>query len=104
MITTSGGRFVLEEDSQHQFSLSNIICGPHYYELTEVFDVDLIIQDSVSTNHIITANMRITKAEVDAETGSGTGEVAPWFDALQKAVKTKLAAIPDNSGITFTIV
>lgn len=104
MITTSGGRFVLEEDSQQQFSLSNIICSPHYYETTEVFDVDLIIQDSVSTNHILTSSMRVTKAEVDAETGSGTGEVAQWFSALQQAVVTKLEAIPDNSAITFTVV
>lgn len=104
MITTSGGRFVLEEDSQQQFSLSSILCIPKYYPVQETYDVDLWIQDSVSTNNLATSSMQLTKAEVDAETGSGTGETANWYSALQEAVITKLEAIPDNSAITFTVV
>ena len=48
--------------------------------------------------------MEVTVTEVDAETGSGSGETAPWFNALQKAVKTKLAAITGNGSTTFTVV
>lgn len=104
MITTSGGRFVLEAGSQQQFSSSNIICVPRYYELQQSFDVDLWVQDSSTTKHLSNGSMNLTRTEVDAETGSGTGETTQWFRALQEAVITKLEAIPDNSAITFTVV
>ena len=45
-----------------------------------------------------------SSTEVDAETGSGTGEYAPWFNALQKAVITKLSAMTGNASTVFTIV
>ena len=104
MITTSGGAFVLAQDDQQEFNGSSIVCEPTYYELRELFSVRLVILDSVTTNIIAYGSVDVTKAEVDAESGSGTGETAPWFDALQDAVKTKLSAIADNSGVTFTIV
>jgi hypothetical protein len=48
--------------------------------------------------------MEVTKSEVDAETGTGTGEVANWFSALQLAVVAKLELIPDNASVTFTVI
>jgi hypothetical protein len=48
--------------------------------------------------------MQVTTTEVDAETGTGTGEYAPWFNALQKAVITKLSAYTGNASTVFTIV
>lgn len=103
MITTASAAFVLEDDSQQQFSGSSIICQPTYRETEQKFTVQLNVLDSTTTTLIAYGYMEVTKAEVDAETGSGTGEVANWFSALQLAVKTKLAAIPDNSGVTFTV-
>lgn len=104
MITTSGGRFVVEDDSQQQFSGSSIICEPTYSEIQEKFAVRLNIIDSVSSNIIAYGYTEVTKAEVDAETGSGTGETANWFSALQEAVVTKLEALTGNGSITFTVV
>jgi hypothetical protein len=104
MITTSVAAFVLSEDSQQKFEGSSILCQPTYSELSEVFSVRLIVLDSVTNNTIAVSSIEVTKTEVDAETGGGTGETDPWWNALQKAVKTKLAAITDNSGVTFNIV
>jgi hypothetical protein len=104
MITTATAAFVLEEDSQQQFLGSSILCEPTYRETEAKFTVRLNVLDSVSNNVIAYGYMEVTKTEVDAETGGGTGETDPWWNALQKAVKTKLAAIPDNSSVTFNVV
>jgi hypothetical protein len=104
MISSASAAFVLEEDSQLQFLGARIMCEPTYYELQEKFALRLNVLDSATSNVIHYGYMEVTKTEVDAETGTGTGETAPWWNALQKAVVTKLEDIPDNSGVTFTIV
>lgn len=104
MITTSVAAFVLEADAEKSFLGSSILCEPIYFESLAKFAVTLRVMDSSTLGEIDRGYMEVTSAEVDAETGAGTGETAPWFNALQKAVKTKLAAITDNSGVTFTVV
>ena len=104
MITTSTAAFVIESGAQQKFDGSNIVCEPLYSEATSQYGVKLYVQDSSTTNTISQGYMELTTAEVDAETGSGTGEHAPWWNALQKAVKTKLAAMTGNGSTTFTIV
>jgi hypothetical protein len=47
------------------------------------------------------AIFELTTTLIDAETGSGSGESAPFYNAAQKAVKTILAAL--NGGVTFTV-
>jgi hypothetical protein len=104
MITTASAAFVLEEDSQQQFLGARILCEPTFRETEAKFSVRLNVLDSTTSHVIHYGYIEVTSAEVDAETGSGTGEVDQWWNALQKAVKTKLAAIPDNSGVTFTVI
>jgi len=104
MIASSVAAFVLEEDSQQQFLGARIMCEPTYLELQQKFAVKLNVLDSVSSTVIYNGYMEVTSTEVDAETGSGSGETAPWWNALQKAVVTKLEDIPDNSGVTFAII
>lgn len=104
MITTASAAFVLEEDSQQQFFGSSIMIEATYIELDAVFACRLNVLDSTTTSVIAYGNMKVTTADVDAETGSGTGEVAPWWNALQKAVVIKLEDIPDNSAVTFTVI
>ena len=104
MITTSGSAFVIESSSQQKFLGSSIICSPNYYVLAGIFMVTLNILDTVTTNYIGTGYVTLTIAEVDAETGTGSGETAPWFNALEKAVISKLSAYTGNSSTTFTIV
>lgn len=104
MITTSVAPFVVESGSQQKYDGSNIICEPTYLELLTSFQVRLNVVDSTTTTVIGYGAVSITKTEVDAETGAGSGETAPWFSALQKAVITKLAAMTGNGSTTFTIV
>ena len=104
MITTSTAAFVLESGSQQQYNGSSIICQPVFFETLSRFEVTLIVLSSTTTAEIGRGYINVTTTEVDAETGSGSGEHAPWFNALQKAVKTKLAAMTGNASTVFTIV
>lgn len=104
MITTATAAFVVESGAQQKFDGSSIICEPVFFESLSRFEVTLRILDSATTNEIGRGYMALTTTEVDAETGAGTGEYAPWFNALQKAVITKLAAMTGNASTVFTIV
>ena len=104
MITTATSPFVLESGAQSEYDGSIIYCEPTFFELTDKFSVVLRVIDSVSTNEIGRGYVEVTATEVDAETGSVTGETDPWFNALQKAVITKLSAYTGNGSTVFTIV
>jgi hypothetical protein len=104
MITTSTAPFVIEDGSEQKFDGSSLFCEPIYFELLERFEVTLRVQDSTTTREIGRGYVSVTKAEVDAEVGGGSGEVEPWFNALQKAARTKLSAMTGNASTTFTIV
>ena len=105
MITTATAPFVLESaGSQKEFDGCNIICEPTFFEIQDTFSVLLHIQDTATSNYIDRGYVEVTATEVDAETGSGTGETDPWFNALQKAVITKLSAYTGNGSTVFTIV
>jgi len=45
-----------------------------------------------------------TTSELDAYTGSGSGEFAPFKNVCEQAVKDALEGISENTGNTFTIV
>lgn len=104
MITTSTAAFVVESGSEQSFDGSSIICEPTYLEASTSFSVRLNIVDSSTTTVIAYGGVVVTSTEVDAETGAGSGETAPWFNALQKAVITKLSAYTGNGSTVFTIV
>lgn len=104
MITTATSPFVVEDSSQQEFDGSSIYCEPTFFEITDKFSVVLRVIDSVSTNEIGRGYVELTATEVDAETGAGSGETDPWFNALQKAVKTKLLTYTGNATVTFTVV
>ena len=104
MITIATAAFVIESASQQKYDGSSIICEPVFYETLSRFEVTLRVLDSSTTTEIGRGSIQVTTTEVDAETGSGSGEYAPWFNALQKAVKTKLAAMTGNASTVFTIV
>jgi hypothetical protein len=104
MINTSTAPFEVEDGSQQKFDGSSIIVEPVFFELLQKFEITLRVLDSATTNEIGRGYMSVTTTEVDAETGSGSGEYAPWWSALQRAVKTKLAAMTGNASTVFTIV
>lgn len=104
MITTATAAFVVESGSEQTFDGSSIICEPVFFETLSRFEITLRVLSSTTSNEIGRGYMSVTTTEVDAETGSGSGEYAPWFNALQKAVITKLAAMTGNASTVFTIV
>ena len=104
MITTATAAFVVESGSQQKYDGSTIVCQPVFLETLSLFEVTLIVLSSTTTLEIGRGYVNVTTTEVDAETGTGSGETAPWFNALQKAVITKLAAMTGNASTVFTIV
>ena len=104
MITTATAAFVIESGSQQKYDGSSIICEPVFFETLSRFEITLRVLSSTTSNEIGRGYMSVTTTEVDAETGSGSGEHAIWFNALQKAVITKLAAMTGNASTVFTIV
>ena len=48
--------------------------------------------------------LRFTEAELEAFTGSGSGEYSQFKNCVEQAVKGYLEGISENSGTTFTIV
>jgi len=104
MITTSTATFEIEDGSQQRFDGASIICEPTYNELTQTFYVRLNVVDITTTTVIAYGSLQLTKTQVDAQTGTGSGETAPWFNALQKAVISELSGYTNNGSTVFTIV
>ncbi len=105
MITSSTAKFVLETGSERFFSNSSIVIEPTYLVGGAAWNVLCrIVSGADSTIVIDFFNMRVTKADADAQTGAGTGDTAKLFNALEKHVKATLEAISENSSTVFTIV
>lgn len=102
MITTSG-LIIAETGSITQYNTPDIYCIPTIHDDAGAYiSVQLFFYKPGSTYQVGEYQWRTDLATIDAETGSGSGETAPFFNAVQKAVKTYLSAL--NGGITFTIV
>ncbi|NBW12129.1 MAG: hypothetical protein EBR82_29275 [Caulobacteraceae bacterium] len=100
---TSSGDVIYESGSIEKFTTPDTYCDPQYFQRTGDIVVNLRVVPTGSTT-ITSANfiMRITKSQVDAKTGTGTGDTAKWQNAVEQVVKDNLVAL--NSGVTFTIV
>ena len=95
--------FYLSEGSEKSFLSSKMLAQGTYYPVSELFSVQLLVLRSSLDDEEYRMQMTITKAEVEAETGAGgTLDVEKLYMALQEAVITKLEAITENSGVTFT--
>jgi hypothetical protein len=100
---TANNTYKLVEGSAITFgSDTKIECQPLYLSVRGLFSVTIIAQNGTTDLEDYRGFIDLTKTEVDAETGTGTGETDPWFKALQEAVITKLEAITGNGGVTFT--
>lgn len=105
MITTSAAAFVLEDGSEQKFDGSSIITEPTYFTRAAVYSIKLRVVNSGSIDiEMRDFYMQLTKATVDTFTGTGTGDTAKMLNAVEQAVVDALESIPDNSGVTFTIV
>lgn len=104
MIHTTVAPFVLVDGNDQSFNLSSILSEPTYFPILERWAVQVRILSSVDTSEIARDYVEFAKATVDAKTGTGTGDTAKALNAVEQCVKDHYSAIPDNSGVTFTIV
>lgn len=100
---TANNPYIVEDGSEKTFSSSTKLnCEPTYFKARETFSVTLQLINSSTELEEFRTVIDLTKTELDAETGSGTGETDNWYKALQEAIVTKLEAFAGNSGVTFT--
>ena len=104
MITTATAPFVLEASSEQTFDGSSIQCEPTFIESSGWFSVRLFVLSSGDNSVIYNSRLLITVAEVDAETGTGSSDTEIWFNALEKAVVTKLGGVSGNGSVAFSVV
>lgn len=45
----------------------------------------------------------LSRSEITAESATGSDEIDKLFNQIEKATATKLAALPENSGVSFTV-
>jgi hypothetical protein len=102
MITTNG-KLILEAGSINYFDQPDILVRPAIEDdAGALITMVLRFFKPGTQDQVGEFVLRSSLTLVDAETGSGSGETAPFFDACQRAVKTALLAL--NPTITFTIV
>ncbi len=96
---TTNGVIILESGSISSHNTPDIYATSQYSPFSECWLVTLTL-----TKPAIYAefSMLYTKAQIDAYTGTGTGDTAKIENAILQAVKATLLAL--NASITFTIV
>ena len=101
---TTNGVIILESGSIASHNTPDIYATGTYSPFSEAWVVTLTLTKPSAGAGAIYAefSMRYTKAEIDAYTGTGTGDTAKIENAILQAVNATLLAL--NASITFTIV
>jgi hypothetical protein len=99
----SNGDVIYESGSIQKYTTPDTYCDTQYFQRTGDIAVNLRVVPTGSTTFTSAEYvMRITKTQVDAKTGTGTGDTAKFQNAVEQVIKDNLVAL--NSGVTFTIV
>lgn len=99
----SNGDVVYESGSIQKYTTPDTYCDPQYFQRTGDIIVNLrVVPTGSATFTSAEYVMRITKTQVDAKTGTGTGDTVKWQNAVEQVIKDLLLAL--NPSITFTIV
>ncbi len=101
---TTNGLVILETGSISQHNTPDIYVGFTYSAFQAAYIANITLTKPGAGAAAIYAEFQIryTKAQIDAYTGSGTGDTAKIQNAMLQAVKATLLAL--NPAITFTIV
>ena len=101
---TTNGSIILETGSISKHDTPDIYVGFTYSAFQTSYIANLTLTKPGAGAGAIYAEFQIryTKAEIDAFTGSGTGDTEKVQDAVMQAVAATLLAL--NPAITFTIV
>lgn len=99
---TANNPYVLYEGSEVTFSSTSLFVDFTYSNSHETYLCKIIaLGAAVNSPEIGSYTYLITKAQVDAKTGSGT-ETEAALEAVELVIIDYLDAITENSGVTFT--
>jgi len=101
---TTNGLVILETGSISQHNTPDIYVGFTYSAFQTAYIANITLTKPGAGAAAIYAEFQIryTKAEIDAYTGTGTGDTEKIQNAIMQAVAATLLAL--NPAITFTIV
>jgi len=102
---TANDVFLLETGSALQFKDAPVrVYCPFAVDKDDVTAVDVQVWNDAVDVFYGSITVRFTESELEAFTGSGTGEFSQMKSVVEQAVKDYLESITENSGTTFTIV
>lgn len=102
---TSDNDFALYEGSTTIYALTAIVVSFSYDSVQQTFLCEIYPAVVAASTSVVASHAhRITKAAVDAKTGSGTNPSDKLSNQVDQVVKDYLAGITENSGVTFTVV
>lgn len=101
---TATANYVLFEGSKQVFSALNIICEYVYNPQQETFLVTVIPAPATAgdTTRYGSHTLMYTKAQVDAETPTGTNSSDRLLYQIEELIIDYLDAITENSAVNFT--
>ena len=103
-ITSTGGQVYVSDGAILSYTNPDIYVVPTLDELTMNVSIRCVIVDSsVDIQQVAEFSLICRKDDIDAFTGTGTGDTAKFINAVSQYVKDYLENIAANSGITFTI-
>lgn len=103
-IATSGGEVYVEEGGTVAYNNPAIFVYPTYDPIGEIYRCKILFFGTGATTDAKgDFYLNVSKADVDAKTGAGTGETAQMHNAVLQVVVDYFEAITENSGISFTI-
>lgn len=105
MAITANDVFILVDGSPLQWKDAPVrIFCPFSVDKDDVTAVDIQVWNDAADQFYQSYTVRFTESELEAFTGSGTGEFSQFKSCVEQAVKDYLEGIADNAGTTFTIV
>lgn len=99
---TADADFVVIDSVAKFTNAAEVLTEATFLPRSETVFCNLIVL-TVDGEEVARYALNLRQTDVDAETGSGTGETATWHNAVEQAVVTYLEGLTGNAGITFTV-
>lgn len=102
---TANTNFVLYEGSKQLYSALTVVVDYYYNSVFQTFSCT--IYPAAITATTVTHgshSLNISKAAVDAKTGTGTNPSDKLLNQVEQVVADYLDGLSDNSSVTFTVI
>jgi hypothetical protein len=102
-ISSTGGQVYLADGALSSYTNPDIYVSPKYNPFVENWVVTCTVTPGgADIVEVVEFTVTFRKSDIDAYTGTGTGDTAKLIHAIEQAVIDYLEAISANSGITFS--